>query len=230
MSVYFILLLASAGIPLLLSFDKRLQFYKKWKYVWPSITFIAIIYIVFDIVFTHRGVWGFNPEYLSGITVFKLPLEEILFFFAIPYASIFLHYAFVEYFPQVKLNETGNKIVTFLLLIISLLLILLHSDKQYTFYIFSKVFVVLILSLFDKSRITQHFYITFLIILIPFAIVNGILTGSGINEEVVWYNNAENLGIRIFTIPVEDFGYAFSLILFNLLLINKLEKTFHRTK
>ena len=230
MSVYFILLFASAGIPILLSFDKRLQFYKKWKSVWPSITFIAIIYIAFDIALTNNGVWGFNPKYLSGITIFNLPLEEILFFFAIPYASIFLHYVFVEYFPKRKVNETTNKVITFILIFISLFVIFSNYDKQYTFYIFLKVVLVLFLSLFDRNRITQHFYFTFLIILIPFIIVNGILTGSGINEEVVWYNNTENLGIRVLTIPVEDFGYAFSLILFNLLLINKFERTFQYTK
>jgi lycopene cyclase domain-containing protein len=218
------------GIPLLLSFDKRLQFYKKWKYVLPSITFIAIIYIAFDVAFTHNRIWGFNPSYLSGLSLFNLPLEEILFFFAIPYASLFLHYSFVEYFPQIKLNETWNKAITFSLIFISLFLIFSNHNKQYTLYIFSKVFLVLFLSLFDKSRVTQHFYITFLIILIPFILVNGILTGTGISEEVVWYNNAENLGIRIFTIPVEDFGYAFSMILFNLLLIKKFEKIFQPVK
>ena len=61
-------------------------------------------------------------------------------------------------------------------------------------------------------------FLTFLVILVPFLIVNGILTGTFIEGEVVWYNPEENLGIRIFTIPVEDFGYGFSLILFDLLL------------
>jgi len=53
--------------------------------------------------------------------------------------------------------------------------------------------------------------------------VNAILTGTGIADPVVWYNDSENLGIRILTIPVEGVGYAFSLILFNLLLRNKLK-------
>lgn len=56
-------------------------------------------------------------------------------------------------------------------------------------------------SFFDKSKLLNHYYLTFLIILIPFVIVNSILTGSFIEGEVVWYNNAENLGIASLTIP-----------------------------
>jgi len=230
MSLYFILLLASAGVPLALSFDKRLQFYKKWRFVLPAITIVAIVYILFDIVFTRHGVWGFNPRYLSGITIFNLPLEEILFFFAIPYASLFLHDSFVEYFPKTRLNSRSTEFITIVFIILSLALAVFNTEKVYTFYISLKVFVVLLFSLFDKSRVTHSFFITFLLILFPFVIVNGILTGTGIEQEVVWYNNSENLGIRFFTIPVEDFGYAFSLILFNLLLIQKFQNTFNKQR
>lgn len=230
MSLYFILLLLSAGIPLLLSFDKRLQFFKKWKYVWPAIVVVAILYIVFDIFFTKAGVWGFNEKYLSGIYLLNLPLEEILFFIAIPYASIFLHYSFAFYFPNIKLNAGTSKILTVFLMIASLAIALFHTEKAYTFYILIKMFVVLLLSLFDKTQVIRQFYVTFLLILVPFVIVNGILTGTGISGEIVWYNNAENLGIRIFTIPIEDFAYAFSLILFNLLFIKNLRKVFHSNK
>lgn len=67
----------------------------------------------------------------------------------------------------------------------------------------------------------QYFFITFLIILIPFFIVNGVLTGSFIHNEVVWYNNNEILGIRMFTTPVEDVFYTFNMLFANLALVKK---------
>lgn len=55
----------------------------------------------------------------------------------------------------------------------------------------------------------------YVILLIPFTIVNGILTGTGISEAVVKYNNSEIIGLRFLTIPLEDFFYDFELILLN---------------
>lgn len=224
MSLYFILLTASVGVPLVLSFDKRLRFYTKWKYVLPSIAAVALVYILFDILLTKNGVWGFNPKYLSGKYIFNLPIEECLFFITIPYASIFLHYSILEYFPNLKISAGKVRLISFTLIAVSIAILIFNFNNQYTLYILLKFIIVLLLSYFDKSNTINTFYITFLVILVPFVIVNGILTGSFIVEEVIWYNNAENLGIRFFTIPVEDFAYAFSMILFNLLLIVQLEK------
>lgn len=226
MSLYFLLLLVSVIVPLSLSFDRRLRFYKSWKYVFPSIFAVAVIYIAFDVYFTKMNYWGFNPKYLSGIYLFQLPLEEILFFIVIPYASIFLHESILEYFPRVKLGRKFNKFLISILILTSVALIVYNHEKSYTVYIFTKLAVALLLALWTRSQSIRSFFLTFFVILVPFLIVNGILTGSYIDEEVVWYNDAENLGIRIFTIPVEDFAYAFSMILFNLLLIEKLKKKY----
>jgi lycopene cyclase domain-containing protein len=46
--------------------------------------------------------------------------------------------------------------------------------------------------------------------------VNGILTGSFIKNEVVWYDDNENLGMRIFTIPVEDTFYGMLLLILSI--------------
>ncbi|MHC1705057.1 MAG: lycopene cyclase domain-containing protein [Tenuifilaceae bacterium] len=223
MWLYSALLFFSILVPFILSFDKKLQFYKRWKFVFPSIFIIASLYIIFDIIFTKLGVWGFNPKYHSDVLLFKLPIEEWLFFIVIPYASIFLHESLVLYFPNFKLKNGFSNTLSAAIIVFLLIVIILNLDKAYTVYIFSSVIIAMAFSFFDKSKVINSYYLTFLVILIPFVIVNAILTGSFIHQEVVWYNNNENLGIRFLTIPIEDFGYAYSLILFNLLLIAKLK-------
>ena len=54
--------------------------------------------------------------------------------------------------------------------------------------------------------------------MIPFIIVNGALTGMFLNQMVVWYDPDGIIGLRLFTIPIEDSIYAFQLILSNLFL------------
>ncbi|HJW27819.1 MAG TPA: lycopene cyclase domain-containing protein, partial [Saprospiraceae bacterium] len=64
-----------------------------------------------------------------------------------------------------------------------------------------------------KCRWLGTAYIVYLILILPFLVVNGILTGTGLDEPIVWYNNAENLNLRLLSIPVEDFFYGFFLFL-----------------
>lgn len=220
MSLYLIILLSSVVIPFIFSFDSNLQFYKNWKYILPAIIIVAIFYIASDVIFTKAGVWGFNEIYHSGALILNLPLEEWLFFLLIPYACIFMHEVFVYYFPKTVLKAKTSKYVSIGLLIITASLAITNTNKSYTVYIFSLSAITMIYALVSKNNIIRRFYISFLIMLIPFTLVNGILTGSFISDEIVWYNNEENLGFRIGTIPIEDFFYAFTLVFINLIFYN----------
>ncbi|MBK9448696.1 MAG: hypothetical protein IPN95_04650 [Bacteroidetes bacterium] len=62
--------------------------------------------------------------------------------------------------------------------------------------------------------------------MIPFVIVNGILTGAITAEPIVWYNDAENMGMRFITIPMEDFFYGLDLMLLNVMLYEGLKRRF----
>ncbi|NLA62252.1 MAG: lycopene cyclase domain-containing protein, partial [Bacteroidales bacterium] len=212
MSLYTIILIASISIPFLLSFDKKVQFYKQWKYLLPSVIAIALFYIVGDIYFTKIGIWGFNKEYLSGVFLFYLPIEEWLFFIAIPYASIFLHDVLHAYFPNFKLPSSVSRRLTIFFFTIALVVLLLNLDKAYTVYIMVVSLIVLAIAYFDWTDTISRFYCTFLVIFIPFVLVSGALAGAVTPNPVVWYDNAQNVDKRLITIPIEDFAYGFTML------------------
>ena len=224
MSLYLVLNIASFLIPFLYSFESRMKYIKRWKAVISSILITAIFFIIWDIIFTKIGVWSFNPLYHSGIEFFGLPIEEWLFFICIPYSSIFIHFAFHYFFPKVSLSDKTVKNIYWIIMMVLLPTIIFHYNHLYTAINYSVLVVVLTYTVFKVPHVLNTFFITFLIILIPFSLVNGILTGSFIKEPVVIYNNAENLGIRLGTIPIEDIGYAFTMLLMSLILIKKIEK------
>ena len=174
------------------------------------------VFIPWDVIFTINGVWGFNSDYFLGFEIFSLPLEEWLFFICIPFACVFTHYALLLYFPNLKLNKVATKAISISLVLILFRLALANYDKWYTLVNFSLAIPLTWLVYKYNPQLLQHFFLTFLVMLIPFFIVNGVLTGSWIDNQVVWYNDAENLGIRMGTIPVEDSIYAYSMILMNL--------------
>lgn len=229
-SLYLILLLASFAVPFAYSFEKKMHFIKHWKAVFLSISLVALFYLVWDVFFTYNGVWGFNPDYFIGLTIFQLPIEEWLFFFLIPYSSLFIHYALLHFFPAVHLSDKLVKWLSVVLIGFVLVIIVLFFDRMYTLINGLVLIAALLLGLKDKFNILSRFFLSYLVILIPFTIVNGVLTGNFIPEPIVWYNNEENLGLRFSTIPVEDFGYTFSLMFLNLLLIERFKVIFNTNK
>ena len=201
-----------------------MRFIKHWKKVLLSTSIIALVFIIWDVIFTVNEVWGFNPDYYLGPKILSMPLEEWLFFFCIPYASIFIHYALEHFAPETMFSRLLTKIIIGVVLIMCLGLVFFNNHKWYTVVNYSFLAIAMFLGWWYGISILQRFFISFIIILIPFFIVNGILTGTFIDAPVVWYNNQEILGILLGTIPVEDIGYAFSMLFLNVLLFEKFKE------
>ena len=211
---YLALDLFSLSFPLIRSFENKLKFYTKLKYLFPALLFANIIYIPWDIWFTKTGIWGFNQDYLLGYSLFSLPLEEWLFFLVIPYACFFI-YEVGLYFFKLKPFNTAP-VYHALLALVLLVLGFRNMDQTYTTLTFwGCAFTLILANMLIKEARWNYFWLMYGLSLIPFLLVNGALTGAFTPEPVVWYNNTENLGIRLVTIPIEDTVY----LLFYLLLI-----------
>ena len=212
---YLLLNLLSVIFPLLLSFDKKVAFYKSWKYLFPAILISATFFIIWDIVFTAQGVWSFNPKYVLGINVFNLPIEEILFFICVPYACIFI-YEVLNVYVKRSIFGCGQR-TSIVLCVILLVLCIGYYDRLYTLVNAGICLLLLAFAAFVyKFENLGRFNLAYLVSLIPFLICNGILTAL----PVVIYNNNENCGFRIYTIPVEDLFYCMSMLLAPILLMD----------
>ncbi len=210
-------------IPFLFTFSRDVKFYKKLRYFFPAMLITLVFFIVWDILFTKWGIWGFNPRYLTGINIVNLPLEEWLFFITVPYACIFSYEALnyhikKDYFAKIAMPLSW--ILIFGLIVIGVL----NLSKIYTSVTFLLLAAFLLLHLLViRPKYLGRFYFAWTVLIIAFLFVNGILTGSFTPEPIVWYNDSQNLAIRIFTIPVEDVFYGILLILMNISIYEKLK-------
>ncbi|MDP4761023.1 MAG: lycopene cyclase domain-containing protein [Crocinitomicaceae bacterium] len=221
MSAYGWVILCSFVGPFLLSFDQKVAFFRSWRFLFPSILLVGVAFLLWDECFTQLGVWGFTPKYLLGIYIGHLPLEEVLFFLVVPYNFIFILLVLQAYFPKRKTQAIGT-VFSWLIGLSSFLFALIYLVKpslgstidNFQYYTISATSVAFLLTLFTfKKSWYGDFALSFLVCLIPFFIVNGILTGSITDYPIVWYSEQHIIGWRMGTIPFEDLFYNYDLLL-----------------
>lgn len=215
--IYLYLILFTPFFPILLSFDKRVNFVSRWKYAILSAILIAIPYLIWDEIFTENGYWGFNPDYLTGIYLGELPIEEVSFFFVVPFACTFIHECVKYYFRNSDLN-VFNHIFWLAITIYAVVVGTAGLGGWYTSTAIG-LGLVLIVFLFLKRKQYTFIPLAFSFSMIPFLLVNGILTGSFLDNPIVWYNETQFSTWRMFTIPFEDVIYGFGLIVLNIMLV-----------
>jgi lycopene cyclase domain-containing protein len=203
--------------PLSLSFDRKVHFVDKWLNVFKAILISLVVFVAWDSIVTGRH-WRFNDQFTLGFKILKLPIEEWLFFITIPYASLFIWEVFAAYFKNSEFR-TLQIVRSILYFGIPVGMTLFFMGKEYTGLVLIALGLVALLDLklktkiFIQLRTSQYVAISTLAMLI----FNGYLTW----RPVVLYGEAYQLGIRIFTIPIEDFGFGYALILLCTILYEK---------
>jgi lycopene cyclase domain-containing protein len=191
-----------------MSFERKIKYYKNFRYLIFSIVTVGVPFIIWDILAEKRGDWMFNSDHIGGMKIFNLPAEEILFFITVPYSIIFLYETFIYYIKpkQITYNNKYLLIISFASLMVSIIFLSL----DYTFTVFFFLSVVFFFIAFSKLSYIRNKYLIyfFLFTFIPFFIFNSLLTSL----PVVIYNPDAIWGIRILTVPLEDFFYSLCLI------------------
>ena len=221
---YLLLMLLSISYPFIRSFENKISFYKNWKALALAITLMMMIFISWDVIFTNLSVWSFNDKYILGYKLLSLPIEEWMFFVCVPYSCIFIHEVLNYFFPlkEIRINiYRWNFWFALMLIVIGFVC----WSKMYTCVCFILTGLFLLFLQAKNTQLIAAIYRTFIVSIIPFFIVNGLLTGALTDEPIVIYNNLQNTMIRIITIPIEDFVYCLFMLGITILIYESQKKS-----
>jgi lycopene cyclase domain-containing protein len=209
MSFYLYLNIAIIAFPLIFSFHPKIKFYKKIKPVLFAFLIIGILFVAWDSFATSRGHWSFNPEYVNEMRILGIPIEEILFFITVPYSCLFVFESINHFLSDKKLFSAKKWVFSFIGVLIMLSAFVFNS-KEYSFLaVLSVGLTILFVSLLNVKLLSSRAYWIYIALTLAlFLIFNYILTSI----PVVEYSTKAITGIRVTTIPIEDFLFNYSML------------------
>jgi lycopene cyclase domain-containing protein len=67
----------------------RVNVYRRWRRLLLTLVPVAIVFAGWDVAAIAAGHWTFDPRQVTGVTLpGGLPVEELLFFLAIPVCAV----------------------------------------------------------------------------------------------------------------------------------------------
>ncbi len=240
--LYLLINLGVVSIPLAFSWHGRLRFVDRWSDFGRACLIVLSGFVIWDIIFTSLGIWGFDDRFLLGPVLAGLPIEEWMFFVCIPYACVFTYHSLTKV-AVLRIPDPLSITLTAAALASCIALTVLFSERLYTFTASLLTALYLAAALIRRPDWMGRLWVSFAVLIIPFVITNGILTGirfwdyplvnravDAISNHVVWYENSENLSVRLLSIPFDDFIYAFLLIGLNVALFEYFGRSRERDK
>jgi lycopene cyclase domain-containing protein len=211
-------LIVIAG-PVGLQFNHQIRHISQWRLKLLTNGIVLIPYIIWDILVTGEH-WWFNEVYTLDFRLLGLPIGEWFFFITAPYGCLLVWETLSDAKLLTRLRHLRH-VRTILYAALPIGVWVFSTGKEYTGLV---LFCVGLVGLTDTLLRTELFmqlktYIYLGIVFGLIMIFNGYLTA----RPMVLYGEAYQMGYRIMTIPVEDFEYGFTLMLFNAMLYEKLK-------
>lgn len=85
---YLILMAACVAITLPLEFLLRARVYRRLPLMLPSVGVVVVVFGLWDLLGIVRDHWTYNPEFITGIHLGPMPLEELVFFVVISLCAL----------------------------------------------------------------------------------------------------------------------------------------------
>jgi len=207
--------------PLLFGFFRSFYFVDKWLPAAGSIILVGIPYIIWDALVTGRH-WTFNASYVTGTYISGLPVEEWLFFITVPFACLF-SWEMITLYARDRTFEGMRRLRPYLYLLPAAGVLIFSRGLEYTGLVLIFIGIAVFADQFLRTDLllSRRFYIYLGLIVFFTLVFNGYLTA----RPVVLYGETYQLGWRIITIPVEDFGYGIALLFLNTSIFIKLRQS-----
>lgn len=198
------------------SFDRRIQFNTHFSAFLKGSILVAVPFIAWDVHFTNTGVWWFNGAYTLPFRIGGLPIEEWLFFICIPFSCVFTYFCLDKFFNLNWANRF-NGVLTWTIFIGCGVVAVLFNQKIYP-YATALITGGTVFYLYYIGRATWigKGTLVYILLLPGFFMVNGVLTGTGLESPIVNYNSDQILNMRMLTIPVEDAFYGYAQFMLNI--------------
>ncbi|MDO4920184.1 lycopene cyclase domain-containing protein [Kocuria sp.] len=90
---YLVLMGLCVAITLPLEFIVGVRVYRRPKRLLMVMLPVVVLFVARDLWGIYRDHWFYNPRFITGIHLGRLPLEELVFFIVIPVCGLLTHEA-----------------------------------------------------------------------------------------------------------------------------------------
>ena len=194
--------------------NRQINFAGQSKFIILAVLINVFAFSVPTEFLTQLKVVVFNPPYLSGMTLWELPIEELLLSLLLPFSGIAI-YLFLNVRYKDNSLEKYSLALSNMMLGVCIAMLYFGHQKLYTLFTFSILLVFLLyIEYVNKIRFMYKFYRAFLVSLLLFYTVYGILTSI----PVIQYTTEETLNFNFSHIPFESHFYYMSMLLLSIYL------------
>jgi lycopene cyclase domain-containing protein len=85
---YLLILAACVAVTLPLELVLGARVYRRPRRLVETLLPVLAVFLVWDLLATRRGHWWFADEYVLGVWLLGLPVEEWLFFIVVPVCAL----------------------------------------------------------------------------------------------------------------------------------------------